>query len=336
MWHMHLFTAATLFACGSALQPPRTIVVAGATGRVGRLVVERLLRDDATHVLCVVRNATKAAAVLPAARGGCVTVVVADLEDAESLGRACAGSDGAIWCATGFARTEADAWNPLRAKTARLVDEIALPAMAAAIPGGRVVMLSSAGVTRPSWSKSRRARHAGAYDIPIIRLNPGGVLGRKRKAEKKLARATADFAVVRPTGLNDDWAPGRPLLTQGDVAVGRACPSDVADVLVASLDSKEARGKVFEMVTLAGYPPPESLDGALAALTVGRPRSSQVDAAYGLLQQLLPGEKQDATKLEMGRTYEEVDAGEVDRAPGAAPSARERATADAAEAMLKK
>ena len=76
------------------------------------------------------------------------------------------------------------------------------------------------------------------------------------------------------------------------------------------------------MVTLAGYPPPESLDGALAALTVGRPRSSQVDAAYGLLQQLLPGEKQDATKLEMGRTYEEVDAGEVDRAPGAAPSAR--------------
>ena len=34
---------------------------------------------------------------------------------------------------------------------------------------------------------------------------------------------------------------------------------------------------------------------------------------------------QDATKLEMGRTYEQVDAGDVAaRAPGAAPTERER------------
>lgn len=38
----------------------------------------------------------------------------------------------------------------------------------------------------------------------------------------------------------------------------------------------------------------------------------------------LPGEEQDATKLEMGRTYEQVDAGEVAaRERGAAPTARE-------------
>ena len=30
-----------------------------------------------------------------------------------------------------------------------------------------------------------------------------------------------------------------------------------------------------------------------------------------MLQQLLPGEAQDATALEMGRTYEQVDKGEV-------------------------
>ena len=40
--------------------------------------------------------------------------------------------------------------------------------------------------------------------------------------------------------------------------------------------------------------------------------------------QFLPGEEQDATKLEMGRTYEQVDRGEVaPRARGAAPTARE-------------
>lgn len=49
-----------------------------------------------------------------------------------------------------------------------------------------------------------------------------------------------------------------------------------------------------------------------------------VDAAYGFLQQCLPGEEQDATKLEMGRTYEQVDAGDVvSRTRGAAPTERE-------------
>lgn len=45
------------------------------------------------------------------------------------------------------------------------------------------------------------------------------------------------------------------------------------------------------------------------------------------MQQLLPGEVQDATKLEMGRKYEEVDAGEVSREKGAAPSQREKGVA---------
>ena len=49
-------------------------------------------------------------------------------------------------------------------------------------------------------------------------------------------------------------------------------------------------------------------------------------ATYDALQQLLPGEEQDATKLEMG-PYEQVDAGQVARAPGAAPTERELAVA---------
>ena len=50
----------------------------------------------------------------------------------------------------------------------------------------------------------------------------------------------------------------------------------------------------------------------------------RAEAEYALLQQLLPGETQDATQLEMGRTYEQVDRGEVaPRARGAAPTARE-------------
>lgn len=61
---------------------------------------------------------------------------------------------------------------------------------------------------------------------------------------------------------------------------------------------------------------------------VGSLEESAVQATYDAMQQLLPGESQDATKLEMGRTYEEVDQGVVvPRARGAAPTERELAMA---------
>ena len=54
-----------------------------------------------------------------------------------------------------------------------------------------------------------------------------------------------------------------------------------------------------------------------------------VTATYAALQQCLPGEEQDATKLEMGRTYEQLDKGSVvPRQRGAAPTEREKALAD--------
>ena len=70
-----------------------------------------------------------------------------------------------------------------------------------------------------------------------------------------------------------------------------------------------------------------TLDDAFAALTY---RTGPSDATYALVQQLLPGTEQDPTRLEMGRKYEEVDSGAVDRERGAAPTDREQAVADGA------
>jgi len=47
-------------------------------------------------------------------------------------------------------------------------------------------------------------------------------------------------------------------------------------------------------------------------------------ATYAMMQQLLPGEKQDASKLAMGQTYEELDKGEMGRL---GPKGRENAEA---------
>ena len=323
---------------------PSTVVVAGATGRTGRLVVERLVeRFPNTTVRAFVRDEAKAAAVLPPPSAR-LEIVRGDLASARGVAAACAGDDvGAIWCATGFSDAPSSALNKLRGlfgvvvQPRRSIDIAGVGAFARALGEGgeggeggggrpRLVMLSSAGVTRPEWDEDTKAALAGAADIPIVRLNPFGILGKKVEAEDALRASGVAYSIVRPCGLNDEWPAGRPILSQGDVAVGRTCRADVADVLVAALGEPAAARKTFEMLTLRGYEPPRSLAPALARLAHdGAPRdAARVAAEYALLQQLLPGEAQDATQLEMGRTYEQVDRGEVaPRESGAAPTTRE-------------
>mmetsp|Transcript_25211 Transcript_25211/g.74942 ORF Transcript_25211/g.74942 Transcript_25211/m.74942 type:complete len:339 (+) Transcript_25211:102-1118(+) len=307
--------------CSSAAY---NVAVTGATGRTGRLVVDSLLKSGHS-VTALVRDGDKAASVLPAA----VACRELDLATAgaEEMRTACAGADKLIWCATGF--TDAGELIDVRG-----MKELVPGAIAATGETPAVVMLSSAGVTRPAWDDAKKARLIGCSDIPIIRLNPGGILGKKCEAEQALRESGVPYCVVRPTGLKfEGWPQGRPFLSQGDVAVGRCNAVDLAETLVGVLGEAAAAGKTFELFTLAGYPPPNSLSPALERLSAdaaGPLPEAAVDAAYDLLQQCLPGEEQDATKLEMGRTYEQVDSGEVRRESGAPPTERELSVAGGA------
>ena len=56
-------------------------------------------------------------------------------------------------------------------------------------------------ITRPTWSAKQKAQLVGASDIPIVRLNPGGLLDEKRKAEELLRQSGASYTIARPTGL---------------------------------------------------------------------------------------------------------------------------------------
>ena len=78
-----------------------------------------------------------------------------------------------IWCASGFT------------ESGESIDALGLKAVTDSSFKGTVVMCSSAGVTRPEWAESKRARLVGAADIPIIRLNPGGILQQKAAAERR-------------------------------------------------------------------------------------------------------------------------------------------------------
>jgi hypothetical protein len=174
-------------------------------------------------------------------------------------------------------------------------------------------------VTRPTWSAEKKKKFAGAADIPIVRLNPLGILDLKRQSEDVLRQQSGTpYCIIRSVGLRDDWPTNsRPIFSQGDVAAGRINPKDLAHILVQALLTPAATGKTFEVATLQGYPPGMGPDAMTAALSkLHRDDDDQgeslsmdhVTATYNIMQQLLPGETQDTTALVMGQSYEELDA----------------------------
>ena len=291
----------------------------------------------------IVRNTTKAEEVLPV-EDERLELVLGDLSKEADLDKACEGVDaGAIWCATGFSDA-GSFWQKIRGlwgvvvQPKKSVDIAGIGGLTRALQqqappsnSARFVMLSSAGVTRPSWGDAKKEEFAGAADIPIVRLNPFNILNKKCDAEAALRASGMPYSIVRPCGLNDDWPEGRPVLSQGDLAVGRCNRRDVAGTLVQALRCTEATGKTFEMLSLTGYPKPRSLSTAFSRLVpdADGPVDPKVAAAqYALLQQLLPGEIQDPTVLEMGVKYEEVDSGAVAaREKGSPATAREQGVA---------
>jgi hypothetical protein len=86
-----------------AIQSVERISVAGATGRVGSLVIKQLLdRQDSTYVVrALVRDLEKAKKTLPPASDR-LEIVKCDLGSNNDLKKACKDSDALLWCATGF------------------------------------------------------------------------------------------------------------------------------------------------------------------------------------------------------------------------------------------
>ena len=312
------------------------VAVAGATGRTGQLVVQELLARGVPNVVALVRDEAKFAKIFPDAPDN-LACVKCDLANPQAIRDAVEDADAAIWCATGFSDNPETNWvDKLKSLLGMAVtgsrtsiDAVGLPELAKAVGANeivngrqdalpKIVMCSSAGVTRTIWNEAKKEKFRGAADIPIIRLNPFQILDRKRESEEKLRKTIANYCIVRPAGLNDNWPAGsRPLFSQGDVAVGRINRKDVASILVDVLSTPEATGKTFETVAVAGYPKPPSLGPVLDRLYKdGEEPSNAEDIAYATyttMQQLLPGELQDSAALAMGQTYEQLDKGEMGR-----------------------
>ena len=209
-----------------------TVLVAGATGRTGRDVVDVLL--DAGYR---VRGATTTDTGAESLEiQGCAETVVGDLRDPEVATRAVEGVDAVVSC-VGSAPTDVLGGD--------LVDDVGVANLAAAAADAgveRFVLESAIGVGDSSPGMPAPFRFAIG---PIVRA--------KERGETALRTAGVEYVVVRPGGLTDGPATGDLLVAEGgDTVSGTVARADVARLLVAALTTPEAANRTFEVVSHAG------------------------------------------------------------------------------------
>lgn len=311
---------------GVAVSPLKRVAVAGATGKVGRLVVNELLSTNYT-IVAIARDIAKAKSVLP--QSDRIEIVQCDLGNDGQVRKSFANIDQCIWCASGF--TNDASWYEkllavfkLKVTPTKTLEIEGVNRVASILKVNNegstdsnpvFILCSSAGVTRPTWEENKKKRFEGAADIPIVRLNPFNILGLKQLGEEALRTSGVPYTIVRPCGLNNDWPSGRPVLSQGDVAVGRTNKEDLARFLIRLLTEPLASSKTIECFTLPYYQPPKSYNDQLSRMVNDGEviDDNSLAVQYALLQQLLPGETLAPNKLAMGQTYEQLDKGETGR-----------------------
>jgi hypothetical protein len=138
-----------------------------------------------------------------------LTICSVDLTSQSQVQEVLEGCDAVVWCATGFSDAPQSSWLQMikrllgmaLAPKQQSIDVVGLPLVAQAMLNQRrpaigpsadqnklplVVMLSSAGVTRLSWTDAKKKKLEGCADIPIVRLNPFGILNIKAESEQAL------------------------------------------------------------------------------------------------------------------------------------------------------
>lgn len=194
-----------------------TVLVVGATGRIGRLVVAAALRQG-LRVRALVRDQKRAADILPGA-----TLVSGDLTRVADLSAAVEGVDAVILThgSSGYG-----------ARDLEDVDYGAVANLLTALDGRRVriALMTSINVNERS----------GAYQ---------DLLDWKRRGERLLRASGQPYTIVRPGWFATLGANNRAVtLEQGDKRHGDQVDTrQVSEALVRAITTDAAIGKTFEI-----------------------------------------------------------------------------------------
>jgi uncharacterized protein YbjT (DUF2867 family) len=227
---------------------PMTVLVVGATGSIGRLVVDEALRQGHA-VRALVRNSSKAVQ-LP----GGAQVVIGDVTRPDTLSGAVEGVDAVVFTlgSDGEGKVGAEnidyggVRNVLHAPVSRIA---------------RIALMTSIGVTNRVSAYNRSTE---AHDW-------------KRRSERLLRSSGLPYTIVRP-GWFDYNRPDQHQLVllqgdtrqAGDSSDGVVSRRQIAQVLVHSLTSAHAISQTFELVATTG-PEPNDFDALFAPLAADPP-----------------------------------------------------------------
>lgn len=226
---------------------PMTVLVVGATGSIGHLVVAEAIRQG-YRTRALVRDRDKAR-VLPAA----AEVVVSDVTRPDTLPAAVAGADAVVFT-LGSHGGKADAEDVDYGGVRNVLDALG-------VRTARIALMTAIGVTNRTGAYNRSTE---AHDW-------------KRRSERLVRASGLPYTIVRP-GWFDYNGPDehRLVLLQGDTrqagdaSDGVVARRQLAEVLVRSLGSPEALRKTFELVATTGQEP-DDFDALFAALEADPP-----------------------------------------------------------------
>jgi len=200
------------------------IVIAGGHGKIAQQL-ERLLADAGHRVRGLIRNPDHAADLEAAG----ADPVVADLEelDVDALAQLLGSADAIV-----FAAGAGPGSGPQRKWTVDYAGAVKLMEVARRNAIDRYVIVSSMGA-------DPAADDDGGF---------GTYLRAKGQADQKLVESGLAYTIVRPGGLTDDDPAGR-VKAGSDVGRGKIPRADVAAVLAAVLETPEAAGLTFELIS---------------------------------------------------------------------------------------
>jgi uncharacterized protein YbjT (DUF2867 family) len=201
----------------------KKILVAGATGRTGRLIIEKLLHQG-IKPRALVRDLTEAQALW----GDAVDCYPGDVRDTATLLPAASGMDALV--------SAIGASSPVGKNCPKRVDYegVANLVEAAGASGvKRFILISSIAVTRP--------------DHPMNCF--GNILKWKFKGEEALRGSSMDYGIIRPGGLKDTPGGQRQLaFSQGDKVLGMVSRSDLAEISLQALQYSQSLRVTFEVI----------------------------------------------------------------------------------------
>ncbi len=204
----------------------KIVVVAGATGRTGKLVVEELAKRN-FQVRAMVRSASSASWLQQEG----VQVVEGDLTSITSLEKVMEGAQ--------FVISAIGSKKPFNKKENNKVDNIGNQNLAKAAKAKNIrlfVVVSSVGA-----GNSKNA-------LPFIfRLLMGPVLKVKTVSEEFIRKCGLSYTIIRPGGLKDTENSGEVAFGEGGKVTGSVSRRQIAKVCVDALENPSMKNRTFEV-----------------------------------------------------------------------------------------